>query len=194
MNPTESRMPATIPQMLQAAARAWNELDCPRALAILETAHRAEPNHVGVMLELGRANGMRFEYDIAQEWFERAVKAAPKQSKSDVLAMAAFHARNYRRYETATQYLERAANDPHATPDTLVKLAELYERIRKLDDANALVERALSRDPKNAFALLVRARLDRLAGRLEAAETTLRSFLGDSNPNDWSTRVRGWYE
>src|SRR5215218_8416400 len=103
----------TVPQMLQESARAWHELDYPRALAILETAHRAEPNHVGVMLELGRANGMRFEYDKAQEWFERAVKAAPAPSKSDVLTMAAFHARNYRRYETATQYLERAANDPH---------------------------------------------------------------------------------
>lgn len=184
----------TVPQMLQEAARAWNELDYSRCFAILETAHRCEPTHLGVLLELGRANGLRFEFAKAQEWFERAVAAAPAANKSDVLAMAAFHARNYRRYETATQYLERAANDPNATPDTLMKLAELYERIRKLDDATNLVDRALSRDPKNAFALLVRSRLDRLAGRVEQAETTLRSFLSETNPNDWSTRVRGWYE
>jgi hypothetical protein len=36
--------------------------------------------------------------------------------------------------------------------------------------------------------------LDRLNGRLEEAELSVRSFLRSSDPNTWSTRIRGWYE
>jgi hypothetical protein len=44
------------------------------------------------------------------------------------------------------------------------------------------------------LAALVRARLDRLSGRIEEAERRLRPLLAQSSRDTWSTRVRGWYE
>src|SRR5690348_4894162 len=94
----------------------------------------------------------------------------------------------------ATRFFERAAEQPDVTPDTLIKLTELYERLRQLEKAYELVERALQLDGRAALALLVRARLDRLAGRLEEAEKGVRPLLADRSPDTWSTRIRGWYE
>jgi len=81
-----------------------------------------------------------------------------------------------------------------SSSDTFVKLAEIYERFRLLERAEAMVARALELNPLSPLALLVRARLNRLGGRLEEAERSARSFLGSSDPNTWSTRIRGWYE
>jgi hypothetical protein len=51
----------------------------------------------------------------------------------------------------------------------------------------------LQLNPAFPAALLVRARLERLAGQLEPAEQTLRSFITKSIP-DSGTRVQTWYE
>ena len=56
-----------------------------------------------------------------------------------------------------------------------------------------LVERALALAPASPAALLVRARLERMAGRLEAAEQVLRSFITRPFPDTW-THVQAWYE
>jgi len=108
--------------------------------------------------------------------------------------MAGTHCRNFSRYEMATQYFERAIKEPNATADTFAKLAELCERLRLLDRAAALVDRALHLDGGCVLARLVRARLERLAGRMDEAEGLLRPLLADTQPSTWSTRIRGWYE
>jgi tetratricopeptide (TPR) repeat protein len=62
-------------------------------------------------------------------------------------------------------------------------LAEVYERLRRSEEAANLVDRALHLDAACAPALLLRARLDRQAGRLEAAEKLLRAFPVKVDPN-----------
>ena len=91
------------------------------------------------------------------------------------------------------RYLRRALEQPDVTPQACVKLAELYERLRRLPEATELVERALQLDPAYPAALLVRARLERLAGRLEAAEQVLRSFITKPVPDAW-IHAQAWYE
>src|SRR5262249_47690254 len=121
-----------------------------------------------------------------------AVRVAPQ--RSEALVMAGTHCRNFNQYEMARRFFERAVEQPDATPETLVKLAELYERLRRLDEAGNLVDRALQLDGRCGLALLVRARLSRLAGQVEEAERLLRPILANSDPDTWSTRIRGWYE
>jgi len=108
--------------------------------------------------------------------------------------MAGVHCRGFTHYQMARQYFERASQEKNTSPDTLVKLAELYERFRFLEEASELVNRALQMDSACVLALLVRARLERLAGKKEEAEKTVRSFLTRSDLATWSTRIRGWYE
>jgi len=178
--------------MMQAAAEAWNRQDYQRSIDTLEKASRLDPANAGVQLDLGRAYGMRYDYASAEKCFEKAVRIAP--NKPDMLAMAGLQCRSFSRYEMARHYFERAIESPGASPDTFVKLAELYERFHFLKEASELVNRALQLDGTCAMALLARARLDRSTGSPQEGERLLRPLLSQSDPNSWSTRIRGWYE
>ena len=178
--------------MQQAAAEAWHRQDYDESIELQERASRMDPANPGILLDLGRAYGMRYDCAAAEKSFEKAVRVAPR--KSEVLAMAGMQCRGFSRYEMAKHYFERAIAEPGAPPDTFVKLAELYERFHFLKEADDLVDQALKMDRRCALALLVRARLDRLSGRLGEAETAINSLLAMTSQETWSTRVRGWYE
>ncbi|MGH9593247.1 MAG: sulfotransferase, partial [Bryobacteraceae bacterium] len=76
----------------------------------------------------------------------------------------------------------RALEQKDASPEIWVKLAEIFERTRRAEEAAHLVDRALQSNAACAPALLLRARLDRQAGRLEAAEKLLRAFPANAEP------------
>src|SRR5207247_8412173 len=128
--------------------------------AIMERGSRLDTANHGVLLDLGSAHSKRFDYAAAERCFEKAIRVAPK--RTEALAMAGVHCRGFTHYPMARQYFERAIREKDATPDTLVKLAELYERFRFVTEASELVARALEMEPDCALALLVRARLARL--------------------------------
>ncbi|MGA2243843.1 MAG: sulfotransferase [Verrucomicrobiota bacterium] len=182
----------TLARMQQAATEAWNRQDYDESIAILERASRLDPANAGLLLDLGRAHGMRYDCAAAERYFEKAARVAPQ--RSEVLAVAGLQCRGFSRYEMAKRYFERAMAEPNASPDTCVKLAELYERFRFLDEARGLVEQALQMDANCALARLVQARLARLGGRLEEAEKVARRLVARSDSDSWSTRIRGWYE
>jgi len=181
-----------LPELLRALLHDDNiKLTCAKeAVAALKLAR--EGHFDLILLDLGLAHGMRYDYEAAQRCLDKAIRIAPK--KAAALTMAGTHCRNFGRYEMARHYFERAIDESCASPDSLVKLAEIYERFRLLEEASKLVDRALQMDSGCVLALLVRARLDRLAGRLDQAESALRPLLGQTDPNSWSTRIRGWYE
>jgi tetratricopeptide (TPR) repeat protein len=117
------------------------------------------------------------------------VRIAP--NKSETLAAAGQQSRDFFNYPMAENYFRRAMEQKDVSPETLVKLAEIYERLRRLEDAANLIDRALRSDGSCPSALLLRARLDRQAGRLEAAEKILRDFPAGAGQ---SFRVSAWYE
>ncbi|MGB7767344.1 MAG: sulfotransferase, partial [Verrucomicrobiia bacterium] len=78
------------------------------------------------------------------------------------------------------------------SPETIVKLAEIYERQRRLAEATDLADRALRLDGVCAPALLLRAKLYRQAGQSSEAEKLLRPFLHSTA--EPSLRAQGWYE
>src|SRR5205085_3981601 len=107
---------------------------------LMERASRLDPANERVLLDLGSAYGLRYDYAAAERCFEKAVRVAPQ--KSNALIMAGTYCRNFNRYEMARRYFERAVEQKDVSPDTLVKLAEVYERCRLLDEAAAMVDRA----------------------------------------------------
>lgn len=192
MKPKRLISEAALNRMLQTAAGHWQRHEYDRYFAAMEGARRMDPGNHAILVDVGAKRGARCEYDAAEECFERAVSLAA--NKSEALAIAGLHCRNFNRYEMAERYLERAAGERNATPDTLAKLAEMCERLRRSAEAETAVGRALEIAPDNALALLVRARLDRVVGRVEEGERVLRTLLARSDEDSWSTRVRGWYE
>jgi tetratricopeptide (TPR) repeat protein len=183
---------AALARMRQSAAGAWQRQDYPAYYKIMLEAIRQDPANSTLQLDLGAAYGVHFDYDAAKRCFEKAARLAP--IRHHALVLAATNCRAFDRYEMARDYLEQAVKEPKAQPDTFVKLAEIYERFRLLEQASELVDRALRMDPACILATVVRARLERLSGRAEDAERRLRPLLAQSGRDTWSTRVRGWYE
>jgi tetratricopeptide (TPR) repeat protein len=169
--------------MLQAATESWKRCDFQESIEIMERLSRLDPANASVLLDLGGFYGKRYDYAAAERCFERAVRIAPK--KSEALALAGQKSREFRKEDMAEAYLRRATEQKDASPDILVKLAEIYERVRRSEEAARLVERALQSDAACAPALLLRARLERQAGRLDAAEQLLRAFPPGAEPALW---------
>ncbi len=181
-----------LARMRQGALEAWRRQDYPEYFRIMEQACRQDPANSAILLDMGAAYGMRYDYPAAERCFDKAVRVSP--ARNDTLVMAGTQCRGFDRYEMARAYFERAVKEPGVAADTYVKLAEIYERFRLLEEASGLVDQALRLNPASALARLVASRLDRLGGRLEAAERRLRPLLSQSDQDSWSTRIRGWYE
>jgi tetratricopeptide (TPR) repeat protein len=177
--------------MFHEAAEAWRRQDYEQTIDMLARASRLDPLNAQLLLDLGRAHGMRYDHAAAERHFERAVRVSRNQP--EVLAEAGRRCQEFGSDDMARRYFDRAIARPAAAPGVLVALAEIHERQARLDDAAALVDRALAAEPECAMARLARARLARLGGRLESAETTLRSLLAGTSA-DRSARVRACYE
>jgi tetratricopeptide (TPR) repeat protein len=181
-----------VAETSRRAAQFWQQGQYAKYFDAMERIARMDPGDHRIAINVGAAYALRYDYPAAERWFERAVASA--KNKSEALAMIGLQCRNAIRYDMAERYLERAAGSKGATPDTLAKLAEMYERLRRVEKARETVDRALQLDGDNALALLVSARLERSAGRLDEAERIVRSFIHRSDEDSWSTRIRGWYE
>jgi len=179
----------SLSRMLQAAEQAWKRRDFQENIELLQRASRLDPANPSILLQLGRVHGLCFDYAAAEQCFERAIRVAPR--KTEALTAAGMGSRDFRNPELAERYFRRAAEQKDSTSETLVHLAELYERVRRVPDAAGLIERALQLDPASATARLARARLERQAGRLEEAEKLLRTIPTQA---DRDTRARSYYE
>ncbi len=179
----------SLSRIFQAAGEAWKRCDFQPAIEMMERASRLAPSQFVIHLDLGRMHGLRYNYAAAEKSFEQALRVAP--NKSEILVMASQHCRDFNQLSMAESYLQRALAQKDVSPATVVKLAEVYERLRRTDEAASLVDRALQSDNTCAPALLLRARLERQAGRLEAAENVLRTFPVRAEP---ALRASAGYE
>jgi tetratricopeptide (TPR) repeat protein len=179
----------SLNRLLQAAEQAWHQKDFQQNLELLERASRLDPANPNILLQLGRMHGLCHDYAAAERSFERAIRVSPRRTES--IALAGAHCRDFRNPELGERYLRQAAEQTDATPEMLADLAESCERHRRLDEAGQLIDRALKMSPACPLALLGRARLDRQAKRLDEAEKRLRAFPADAHR---LLRVRAGYE
>jgi tetratricopeptide (TPR) repeat protein len=170
----------TLNRMFQEVNDAWKRCDFQSAIEMMERASRRDPANAGILLDLGRMYGQRFDYATAEKCFERALRITGQ--KTEILVAAGTQSLDFNHFVLAESYLRRAAERTDVTPAALVKLAEIYERLRRTDEAAALAGRALTADPACAAALLLCSRLQRQAGQLETAEKLLRTFPSHAAP------------
>jgi tetratricopeptide (TPR) repeat protein len=179
----------SLNRMIQAANECCKRGDLQQGIEIFERASRLDPANWRLRLQSGRAHGFNFDPAAAERCFEQAVRIAP--CKTEALATAGRLAIEFGRHQMAEDYFRRALEQKDATPDTVARLAELYERLHRAEDAAAMVERALRLDNACPLARLIQAKLHRQAGRLAEAEQALRPILTTA---DRELRVRGFYE
>ncbi|MGH7990698.1 MAG: tetratricopeptide repeat protein, partial [Limisphaerales bacterium] len=174
---------------LQAAEAAWGRKDFQECIETLESARHLAPANTSILLQLGRVYGLRYDYAAAESCFEKIIRLAPQ--KTEALATIGRLCLDFGNYQMAEHYFQRAVDQKNAAPEIFAKLAELYERLHRAEDAAAIVERALHLNGTCALAWLIRAKLSRQAGRLEEAEQALRPALLSAERD---IRVRSYYE
>ena len=181
----------SLDRMLKTVGEAWNRKDFQQAIETMERASRLNPSNVGIQLDLGRLHGLRYNSVAAERCFEQAVRMAP--NKTETLAIAGLQCRDFGNFALSERFYLRALEQKNATPEMFVQLAKLYERLRRVEDAAAMVDRALKLNGSCPEALLTRARLERQAGHLEEAERIIRSFVSKPNTDAW-IHAQTWYE
>lgn len=181
----------SLNRLLQAAKEAWGRNKFAEAIETMERACRLAPANGIILLDLGNYYGLRQDYAAAERCFEKAAKIAP--DKAITLAVAAVRSADFGNYTMSERYFLQALAEKNASPQMFSHMAKLYERLRRMDDAAGMVDRALHLNPHCPDALLARARLERQTGRIETAEQTLRSFIGQPNADTW-VQTQAWYE
>src|SRR5437660_10481505 len=96
----------SLSRLFQDAVEAWRRQDYQQTIALLERASRLDPANTTVLLDLGRAYGLRYEFESAERCFEKAAKIAPR--KIEVLTEAGLRSQAFGNYQLAARYFERA--------------------------------------------------------------------------------------
>jgi len=179
----------SVSRMIQTADEAWKRRDFQQCFEWLERASRLDPANPSILFILGQRYGLRYNYAAAQRYFDKTVRLATR--KSEALATAGQLSIDFASHQLAEHYFQQALEQKDAPPETFARLAELYERLHRLEDASKLVEQALQLDANCALARLTQARVSRQAGHLEEAEKILRPVLGSAQRE---MRIGGYYE
>jgi len=167
--------PGSLNRMIAEAAGAWNQGDWPQSLELLERAAKFDPANIHILLNLGERYGFRYRSADAERCFDKAARLAP--NKTEVLATAGRLAAGFGDYPLAERFFRSALEQKNVSADTVARLAEIYERLRRADAAAALVAHALRLDPACPLARLTQAKLHRQAGEMAEAEAGLRPAL-----------------
>jgi tetratricopeptide (TPR) repeat protein len=185
----------SLSRMIKSADESWERGDSQQCFEMLERASRLDPGNPKMQFYLGQLFGLRYNYTAAGRCFEQAVRIAP--DKTEALEIAGRLSLDFGRHQMAEDYFRRAVEQNNTSAETFARLAELYERLNRIEDSSRLVDQALLLDDNCALAQLTRAKLYRQTHRLEGAEQLLRSFLATNNPintNDRSLQIRCHYE
>ena len=179
----------SLNRIINDAGEAWERGDFHQSFELLERASLLNPSNFRILLHLGQLYGLRYQSAAAERCFERAVRVAP--NKSETLATAGRLSYDFGNYPMAERFFHQALEQKDAAPETIARMAELYERLHRAEDAAALVNRAIHMDNACPLAHLIQAKLHRQAGQLIEAEQVLRPIL---TATDRELRIRGFYE
>ena len=184
-----SPLPGPRQSLVEEASQAWQRQDYQKTIDLLERASRQQPNDCKLLLDLGEAYGLRFEYQEAERYLERAISVS--ESEGEVLAEAGRRCERFGQPGMANRYFKRAAQHKAASPRVLVALAEFEEGHSRMQEALELLERALHLQPDHLGARVARARLHRAAGEFAQGEKILRALLTKTTD---ATSAPAWYE
>ncbi len=180
--------------LTQVAQQAWNYNLRYKTIPLLLNALRRDPTNTDILLKLATACGKQRYYKRAEKYLARVLELAPR--KAAIYRRVAQTYATIDRPERAVECYRRSLDlnrDTSATVPTLLELAQLYERRHQLDDACAVVDEALQRDPGHEEAQLQQAILDRRRGKTAEAESKLRALVGDGS-RAVTTRAQASYE
>lgn len=178
--------------IVKRAAMAWQEHRYDDAITLFKRALEQNPNSVPILLDLGRAYGLRYDFEKADECIKRALKLSPQSPRA--LSAVADTYRKIAQFDRAAESFQRATELASGQIDEFIQLAEIHERLHALDSAEQAVWHALKIDPSHPAALYLEAKLVRRRGDSVRAAELLRNFLAMPPMRLLEPRWRAWYE
>src|SRR5688572_2146173 len=160
---------------LQAARSLWNDGRHADALCLFDEAIRQEPNNVRAYVLAARAHAEKFDFERMDETHDKLIQRAPRHPGVHHYVGETFGL--LKLPDRAIASYERAAQLPGAGAPTWMELASLYERVHRLDEAEAMIERTVKAGFDLPLVWLVRGRIQRRLKRLEQAEATFRTLI-----------------
>ncbi|HZI32156.1 MAG TPA: tetratricopeptide repeat protein, partial [Candidatus Binatia bacterium] len=83
-------------------------------------------------MDLGSMYGQRYDYIAAENCFERALRISGQNA--EVLSAAGKISLDFGNFTLAERYLRRAVGQNNVSPEIMIKLAEVSERLRRTED------------------------------------------------------------
>lgn len=143
--------PPSVQALLERARRALKDGDAAAALPSLRRAVGLAPNSEEVLATLAQAYRAARQPVAAAGTLEDLVRMNPKVAEHRYqLGLALLETGDFARAAEALAEAERL--DPQHTP-TLVARGRAENGLKRYDQARAVLERALAREPENAEAL-----------------------------------------
>jgi tetratricopeptide (TPR) repeat protein len=163
--------------------------DVTEAMTDLQSVVTAKPNNFVARFNLGRAHFARGEYEQARQEFDKAVELRPDYLPARLAQtqVALLRGDNEGAVRSADEILKM---NPASVQGKVMKAAAL-QRLQKFDDARAILEPVLEKNPKQVETLLelgvlnLNQRRNKEAIELfqrawAAAPTNIRGLLGES--------------
>ncbi len=162
------------PTALNVARSLWRDRHFEDAVRKFNQAVREAPNDPAVLIEAARALGARYQFRRSEGLLESALRLAPRNG--DVLRAVGEAYLVLDRSDRAEACFRRACLAA-ASSQSQLALAKVCERRHALDESAELVSRILCSEPHSIPALLLRARIERRRGELDAARSTLQRIV-----------------
>ena len=189
--PKPNKPNPAIQRLYREAEEAWGQQDYQKSINLIEQAARKEPYNPSLLLDLVRACGKRYDFPAAERYIEKAVQIS--KDRAHTLGEAGQVCLQFDNVEMAVGCFQRATQKKGVSINTLITLADIHTRDKRLDEAAELVARAAQMDRKDPLVLLEDGVVRRLRGEIHEAESRFRELL--ANPAAAATvRVRALYE
>lgn len=195
MGPSNSLSPNNsqdrLAQLNHLAAEAMRQKDFGKCIEFLKQASGLAPNNWNILINIAQLSISRFEFEIAEQYYEKAIKVTKDEASVCALAVPCFF--NARQNNTAIKFLNRMLKLNPKSIEVLTFLATIYEHQGGMTQTAELIDKALSLDSNYDPALLIQARLYRKDARPSDAENCLRRITSKSNL-DPAIRAQAWCE
>jgi tetratricopeptide (TPR) repeat protein len=189
--PQNSKPNQAIQRLYREADEAWGQQDYLKSISLIEQTTRIEPTNPIHLLDLARAHGKRYDYPAAERCIEKAVQIS--KDRGHTLGDAGQVCLEFDNFDMAIGCYQRACEKKGASIDSLISLADIYIRDKRLDEGAELVARASQMDRKDPRVLFEEGVLRRLRGNAPEAESLLRELLAIPAAGA-SIRIRAFYE
>lgn len=152
--------------------------DLPAAEAALAEIFRRAPGDIETILRLTAVHKAQGARDRALESAHAGIRAAPKDARAQASVAGALRALG--RFSEACAAYETSLAIAPRNPGVLTAYGETLERLRRIDDARAAANRAISADPHFGPAYNLLGHIESIAGDDALAETSLTRAIGAS--------------